>query len=266
MWSFKNLKDKNTDQDEINRVKKHVTDLVQLCTVLLIDSTSSIKHQAFITISDLLVVFSRHELSSDLTCSSLIYAPSSALELLMSDFIEDEVFVGKDDDDNDEVLHKRQNLLSLFSKLIISSIIDMRMATCMFKHYIQYYNDYGAVIKRTLAKSRDIDKISCAKTLGLALSQLFFQMKSEMGYIEKSKSTEKMNDIKKLARRFSLAFGQEKVKSREALTALHKDGIMFSLTTSPEEHQAYPYIDYLDILGEFSNKLTRLDKKTMYVY
>lgn len=45
----------------------------------------------------------------------------------------------------------------------------------------QYYNDYGDIIKETMSKTRQIDKIQCAKTLILSLQQvsgvqtIFFQ-------------------------------------------------------------------------------------------
>lgn len=37
----------------------------------------------------------------------------------------------------------------------------------------QYYNDYGDIIKETLSKTRQIDKIQCAKTLILSLQQIW---------------------------------------------------------------------------------------------
>lgn len=36
----------------------------------------------------------------------------------------------------------------------------------------QYYNDYGDIIKETLSKTRQMDKIQCAKTLILSLQQV----------------------------------------------------------------------------------------------
>lgn len=37
---------------------------------------------------------------------------------------------------------------------------------------LQYYNDYGDIIKETLSKTRQTDKILCAKTLILSLQQV----------------------------------------------------------------------------------------------
>lgn len=36
----------------------------------------------------------------------------------------------------------------------------------------QYYNDYGDIIKETMSKTRQIDKIQCAKTLILSLQKV----------------------------------------------------------------------------------------------
>lgn len=38
--------------------------------------------------------------------------------------------------------------------------------------FSQYYNDYGDIIKETMSKTRQIDKIQCAKTLILSLQQV----------------------------------------------------------------------------------------------
>jgi len=39
--------------------------------------------------------------------------------------------------------------------------------------FFQYYNDYGDIIKETLSKARQMDKIQCAKTLILSLQQVW---------------------------------------------------------------------------------------------
>lgn len=42
----------------------------------------------------------------------------------------------------------------------------------VFSFSLQYYNDYGDIIKETMSKTRQIDKIQCAKTLILSLQQV----------------------------------------------------------------------------------------------
>lgn len=53
---------------------------------------------------------------------------------------------------------------------IISSLY--RLLKQVFLFPVQYYNDYGDIIKETMSKTRQIDKIQCAKTLILSLQQV----------------------------------------------------------------------------------------------
>lgn len=132
--------------------------------------------------------------------------------------------------------------------------------SCLFVFLLlQYYNDYGDIIKETMSKTRQIDKIQCAKTLILSLqqvsvhtvarilinsiivtfcscvpvvkmlsnvpylsvSQLFIEMVTELGHgFDRSSSA--FCGIKELARRFSLTFGLDQVKTRDAIAMLHK--------------------------------------------
>lgn len=54
----------------------------------------------------------------------------------------------------------------------LSSAFSFFLSFCLLSCLIQYYNDYGDIIKETLSKTRQIDKILCAKTLILSLQQV----------------------------------------------------------------------------------------------
>lgn len=119
----------------------------------------------------------------------------------------------------------------------------------------QYYNDYGDIIKETLSKTRQIDKILCAKTLILSLQQvssdsrrafslktwslkqcssalvrkpfptsvlqLFNELLQDQGP-NLDRTSSHVSGIKELARRFALTFGLDQIKTREAVATLHK--------------------------------------------
>lgn len=58
------------------------------------------------------------------------------------------------------------------------------------------------------------------------------------------------------------------MKNREAITALHREGILFAV--NPLENPADPTgpppnLAFLEILTEFTNKLLKQDKKVVYV-
>uniref|UniRef100_A0A8C7R095 Cohesin subunit SA n=1 Tax=Oncorhynchus mykiss TaxID=8022 RepID=A0A8C7R095_ONCMY len=222
----------------------------------------------------LLSVTNNYPVSANALCDS--YSPLQA-ELL--NFILDHVFIDQDDDNNStdgqqddeaskiEALHKRRNLLAAYCKLIIYNVVEMNTGADIFKQYMRYYNDYGDIIKETMSKTRQIDKIQCAKTLILSLQQLFNEMLSDLG-CNFDRSSSSFCGIKELARRFSLTFGLDQLKTREAIAMLHKDGIEFAFKEPSPQGEGNPPLNlaFLDILSEFSSKLLRQDKKTVHLY
>jgi cohesin complex subunit SA-1/2 len=72
-----------------------------------------------------------------------------------------------------------------------------------------------------------------------------------------------------LAKRFALSFGLDALKNREAITALHRDGILFA--TNPLENPSDPTgpppnLAFLEIAAEFTNKLLKQDKKMVLMF
>uniref|UniRef100_A0A672UI75 Cohesin subunit SA n=1 Tax=Strigops habroptila TaxID=2489341 RepID=A0A672UI75_STRHB len=231
--------------------------------------------QAFMLLCDLLMIFSHQLMTGGREgLQPLVFNPDSGLQSELLSFVMDHVFIDQDDenqsmDEEDEAnkieaLHKRRNLLAAFSKLIIYDIVDMHAAADIFKHYMKYYNDYGDIIKETLSKTRQIDKIQCAKTLILSLQQLFNELVQEQGP-NLDRTSAHVSGIKELARRFALTFGLDQIKTREAVATLHKDGIEFAFKYQNQKGQDYPppNLAFLEVLSEFSSKLLRQDKKTV---
>uniref|UniRef100_A0A8D0AUI4 Cohesin subunit SA n=1 Tax=Sander lucioperca TaxID=283035 RepID=A0A8D0AUI4_SANLU len=234
--------------------------------------------QAFTILCDLLMIFSHQIMSSGREqLEPLVYTPDSSLQADLLNFILDQVFIDQDDDNNStgqneeaskiEALHKRRNLLAAYCKLIIYNVVEMNTAADIFKQYMRYYNDYGDIIKDTLSKTRQIDKVQCAKTLVLSLQALFNEMLSELGF-NVDRSTSAFCGIKELARRFSLTFGLDQLKTREAIAMLHKDGIEFAFKEPSPQGQGSPPLNlaFLDILSEFSSKLIRQDRRSVHMY
>lgn len=92
-------------------------------------------------------------------------------------------------------------------------------------------------------------------------------MLSELGHgFDRSSSA--FCGIKELARRFSLTFGLDQVKTRDAIAMLHKDGIEFAFKDPSPQGEGGPPLNlaFLDILSEFSSKLMRQDKRTVHMY
>uniref|UniRef100_A0A6Q2Y3H8 Cohesin subunit SA n=1 Tax=Esox lucius TaxID=8010 RepID=A0A6Q2Y3H8_ESOLU len=210
--------------------------------------------KAFTILCDVLLIFSHQMVSGGREqLEPLVYSPDDSLQRELLSFILHHVFIDQDDDSGStdgqqddeagkiEALHKRRNLLAAYCKLIIYNVVEMNTGADIFKQYMRYYNDYGDIIKETMSKTRQIDKIQCAKTLILSLQQLFNEMLSELG-TGFDRSSSAFCGIKELARRFSLTFGLDQVKTRDAIAMLHKDGIEFAFK-EPIRRRTHMYLE-----------------------
>uniref|UniRef100_A0A8C1N7R8 Cohesin subunit SA n=1 Tax=Cyprinus carpio TaxID=7962 RepID=A0A8C1N7R8_CYPCA len=243
-----------------------------MCQRYLNSISTVVKEQAFTILCDALLIFSYQIVASGREAlEPLVFSPDASLQSELINFILDHVFVDQDEDNDEagkiEALHRRRNLLAAFCKLIIYNVVEMKTGADIFKQYMRYYNDYGDIIKETMSKARQIDKIQCAKTLILSLQQLFNEMLNDLG-CNFDRSASAFCGIKELARRFSLTFGLDQIKTREAIAMLHKDGIEFAFKEPSPQGEGGPPLNlaFLDILSEFSSKLLRQDKKTTHVF
>uniref|UniRef100_A0A8C0F0S0 Cohesin subunit SA n=1 Tax=Bubo bubo TaxID=30461 RepID=A0A8C0F0S0_BUBBB len=131
------------------------------------------------------------------------------------------------------------------------------------------YNYFGDIIKETLSKTRHNNKIQSAKTLILCLQQLFqtcAERQDSSSSVDLSSAS--FTNMKELARRFSLTFGWDQVKSRESVAMIHKEGIEFAFqgATGVDGRCLPPNLSFLLIIIEFSNKLLKPDKRLVAAY
>uniref|UniRef100_A0A8D1R5W6 STAG1 cohesin complex component n=1 Tax=Sus scrofa TaxID=9823 RepID=A0A8D1R5W6_PIG len=276
LWQLVKITDGSPSKEDLLVLRKTVKSFLAVCQQCLSNVNTPVKEQAFMLLCDLLMIFSHQLMTGGREgLQPLVFNPDTGLQSELLSFVMDHVFIDQDEenqsmegDEEDEAnkieaLHKRRNLLAAFSKLIIYDIVDMHAAADIFKHYMKYYNDYGDIIKETLSKTRQIDKIQCAKTLILSLQQLFNELVQEQGP-NLDRTSAHVSGIKELARRFALTFGLDQIKTREAVATLHKDGIEFAFKYQNQKGQEYPppNLAFLEVLSEFSSKLLRQDKKT----
>ncbi|XP_059819787.1 cohesin subunit SA-2-like [Hypanus sabinus] len=275
MWQLSKVSEGISSKTMQESVGKQMRGFCYISRQYLTNVSDVIREQAFVILCDLLLVFS-HEVQSSGgdNAESFPYVPEASLQSQLLAFVMEHVFVPQDSENvsNDEegkvgVLHKRRNLLAAFCKLIVFSVVEMDIAANIFKQYIKYYNDYGDIIKETLSRTRQNDKIQCAMTLIHCLKQLFSELLQAQGS-SVTRWFQPFISIKDLARRFSLTFGLDQLKTREAMAMLHKNGIEFAFSDLSEKgkNQPPPNLPFLDILSEFSSKLLKTDKKTVLNY
>uniref|UniRef100_A0A8C1G1L7 Cohesin subunit SA n=2 Tax=Cyprinus carpio TaxID=7962 RepID=A0A8C1G1L7_CYPCA len=280
LWQLVKITEGCPSKDDLVALRRVVKSFLAVCQQCLSNVNTPVKEQAFMLLCDLLMIFSHQLVSGGREAlQPLVFNPDSTLQNELLNFVLDHVFIDQDDenqsmegDEEDEAnkieaLHKRRNLLAAFSKLIIYDIVDMPAAADIFKQYMKYYNDYGDIIKETLSKTRQMDKIQCAKTLILSLQQLFNELIQDQGP-NLDRTSSHVSGIKELARRFALTFGLDQIKTREAVATLHKDGIEFAFKVPNPKGPEYPppNLAFLEVLCEFSSKLLRQDKKTVHSY
>ena len=115
-----------------------------------------------------------------------------------------------------------------------------------------------------MTKAREINKINCTMTMCLSLETLFEEIKVYSQPSKISRASQDFLDMKELAKRFALSFGLDAVKNREAVTALHRAGILFGAQQGEQSDDALappPNLLFLEVLTEFTNKLIKQDKK-----
>uniref|UniRef100_A0A8C1RRR7 Cohesin subunit SA n=1 Tax=Cyprinus carpio TaxID=7962 RepID=A0A8C1RRR7_CYPCA len=249
LWQLVKITEGCQSKDDLVALRRVVKSFLAVCQQCLSNVNTPVKEQAFMLLCDLLMIFSHQLVTGGRDAlQPLVFNPDSTLQNELLNFVLDHVFIDQDDenqkgDEEDEAnkieaLHKRRNLLAAFSKLIIYDIVDMPAAADIFKQYMKYYNDYGDIIKETLSKARQMDKIQCAKTLILNCCRSWLW-------------------ILNLLQRSSLM-----------LQIFNLDGIEFAFKVPNPKGPEYPppNLAFLEVLCEFSSKLLRQDKKTVHSY
>ncbi|KAM9320008.1 cohesin subunit SA-2-like [Gastrophryne carolinensis] len=251
----------------ILRAKVHV--FGQHCRKYLSHWNQSVREQAFISLCDLLLLLSNRR-------GGIFYHVDSVLESELLSFILQCVFQAREEEkgkamlENNEdttldILHRRRMLLAVYCKLITSCVVEMSAVAEIYKQYMKTYNDFGDIIKETLSRTRQINRLESAKTLVLCLKKLFLEHRE--AHDSAALSPASFTNIKELARRFSLTFGMDHVKCRESIAMMHKLGIEFAFKEPvSEDGLPPPNLPFLILISEFSNKLIRADKRMVYGY
>uniref|UniRef100_A0A8C8H1K3 Cohesin subunit SA n=1 Tax=Oncorhynchus tshawytscha TaxID=74940 RepID=A0A8C8H1K3_ONCTS len=246
LWHLAKVSEGSSTKGNMVTLRKQMRAFCLMCQRYLTSVNTTVKEQAFTILCDALMIFSHQIVSSGREqLEALIYTPDSPLQAELLNFILDHVFIDQDDDNNStdgqqddeaskiEALHKRRNLLAAYCKLIIYNVVEMNTGADIFKQYMRLFNE----------------------------------MLSDLG-CNFDRSSSSFCGIKELARRFSLTFGLDQLKTREAIAMLHKDGIEFAFKEPSPQGEGNPPLNlvFLDILSEFSSKLLRQDKKTVHLY
>ncbi|RTG85404.1 uncharacterized protein DC041_0007956, partial [Schistosoma bovis] len=113
-----------------------------------------------------------------------------------------EADVDKEEDDENvkfESLHERRTQLAAFFKLVIYNLIPIRAAAPIYKYYIRSFNDFGDIMKSTLAKAREINRVHTARMIAHCLELCYLQVESASNNCVE-RGSEGLQAVKELAR------------------------------------------------------------------
>ncbi|XP_070267605.1 cohesin subunit SA-3 [Myotis yumanensis] len=277
LWTLTHLSGSGASQKQLLTLKGRMVAFCELCQSCLSDVDPEIQEQAFVLLSDILIIFSPQMIVGGRDfLSPLVFLPEATLQSELASFLMDHVFIqpgemvkGHSQEDHLQIeqLHQRRRLLAGFCKLLLFGVLEMDAASDVFKHYNKFYSDYGDIIKETLTRARQIDRSHCSRILLLSLKQLYTELLQEHG-------TQGLNELpafiemRDLARRFALSFGPQQLQNRDLVVMLHKEGIKFSLSELPPAGSSRqpPNLAFLELLSEFSPRLFHQDKQLLLSY
>ncbi|XP_049644139.1 cohesin subunit SA-3 [Suncus etruscus] len=276
LWSLSHISGSDASQKQIISLKDRMVAFCELCQTCLSDVEPQIQEQAFILLSDLLLIFSPQMIVGGRDfLRPLVFLPEATLQSELASFLMDHVFIqpeelgsghSQEDQVQIEQLHQRRRLLAGFCKLLLYGVLEMDAASDVFKHYNKFYNDYGDIIKETLTRVRQIDRSHCSRILLLSLKQVYTELLQEQGP-EGLTELPAFIEMRDLARRFALSFGPQQLQNRDLVVMLHKEGIKFSLAEPPPAGSGQPpNIAFLELLAEFSPRLFHQDKQLLLSY
>ncbi|CAI7999749.1 Cohesin subunit SA-2 [Geodia barretti] len=284
-WSLATMDETSPSRDSLRDLQSRFTRTLRCCRDLLMRGARPVMREAYMTLCDILVVFGR-QLRACGQLGALAYVPDSGLQQLLQDYVVVEVIEGGGEEEEEgsepsteseavaiaERLNDRRVQLAGFLKLVLFGSVDMKVAAPVFAQYVKHYHHFGDLLKMALARCREAQPTQWYKTIALSLQQVFLRLVEEGGGTV-DLTDPQWADLRDLARRYSLpfSFDQLKASTRQMLVGIHREGINFALTR-PEDHTPGappPYIQFLSVLGEFSNRLLDVDrtgKKGVLVY
>ncbi|NXP54411.1 STAG2 protein, partial [Heliornis fulica] len=274
----------NSPKETLFALRKELRRFSLICTSFLHHKEKDIREKAFMILCDWLLILSHTDSNNNEEAVRLLhYLPSTSLQEKLLLFIQEHVFTEEEEETKDlteeekrkdescrlDGLHKKRVLLAAYCKLIVCNVVEMTAAAEVYKYYVKSFNDFGDIIKETLSKTRHNNRIQSAKTLILCLQQLF------QTHVESQDSSSGVDfysasfiNMRELARRFSLTFVWDQVKSRESVAMIHKEGIEFAFrgATGVDGKCLPPNLSFLLLISEFSNKLLKPDRRLVYGY
>ncbi|XP_011304832.1 cohesin subunit SA-1 [Fopius arisanus] len=247
------------EQEAVQFKKKLDAFIKDTTNFLEVDSGASleIRTEAFKCVCDILVVF-RTGLQNNPNplLHKIIYQPDGTMFDILNVFVQKNVFV---QDNSDDEYRSRRNILMTFCKLFMCDVFPIAWSCVVLKHYNDFYNDYGDIIKMTLMKAKARNKMNWMRMITMTLITVYENSNIESNTID----PDDFCRLIALAKRFMAHLGIDTTRNKEQVMQIHLSGINY-VTAVPDNEvpntDVPPRIGYLEVLAEFSVKLSKEGK------
>ncbi|XP_047572559.1 cohesin subunit SA-2-like isoform X1 [Lutra lutra] len=278
LWQIVAATDRLPPQEALLVLRKRLLRFCLVCRVYLNHQSKVLSEKAFILLCDLLLILSHQGPEEDTGLGLLFFVPDHVLQCKLLTFVKEHVFLEEagaagpsrvykeeDADELHELFHRR-NMLAVFCKLIVYNVLEMSAAADIYQFYLKHYHHFGDIIKETMTRTRQNDRLRNALSLLLCLQQLFQKHVDTygMGYDPIEFICGPFYSIRLLARRFALTLGFD--RARDAAHLIHRRGLAFAFSESPvpeeeEARQRFPNLSFLLVLAEFSCKIPPAERQ-----
>ncbi|XP_053057960.1 cohesin subunit SA-1-like isoform X4 [Acinonyx jubatus] len=278
LWQIVAATDRLPPQDALLDLRRRLMKFCVACRVYLSHQSKVLSEKAFILLCDLLLILS-HQGPEDTGLGLLFFVPDHILQGKLLSFVREHVFLEESgsegpsriykEDDADELheLFHRRNMLAVFCKLVVYNVLDLSAAAEIYQFYLKHYHHFGDIIKETMTRTRQNDRLRNALSLLLCLQQLFQKHMDTYGlnYDPIELICGPFYSIRLLARRFALTLGFD--RAREAAHLIQRRGLAYAFSEAPVAEaeggrQRYPNLCFLLLLAEFSCKIPPAERGT----
>nr|XP_036869398.1 cohesin subunit SA-2-like isoform X1 [Manis javanica] len=274
LWQIVAATDRLPPQEVLLGLRSRLMKFCLVCRAYLGHESKVLSERAFILLCDLLLILSHQGPEEHTGLGLLFFIPNHVLQGKLIAFVREHVFleeagppgssrVCKDDTDKLDNLFRRRNMLAVFCKLIVYNVLEMNAAAEVYQFYLKHYHHFGDIIKETITRTRQNDRLRNALSLLLCLQQLFQKHADAcgLGFSPVEFICGPLASIRLLARRLALTLGFD--RARDAAHLIHRRGLAFAFSEAPELEQGrlrFPNLGFLLLLAEFSCKIPQAER------
>ncbi|XP_057351955.1 cohesin subunit SA-2-like [Manis pentadactyla] len=274
LWQIVAATDQLPPQEVLLGLRSRLMKFCLVCRAYLGHESKVLSERAFILLCDLLLILSHQGPEEHTGLGLLFFVPNHVLQGKLIAFVREHVFleeagppgssrVCKDDTDKLDNLFRRRNMLAVFCKLIVYNVLEMNAAAEVYQFYLKHYHHFGDIIKETITRTRQNDRLRNALSLLLCLQQLFQKHADTcgLGFSPVEFICGPLASIRLLARRLALTLGFD--RARDTAHLIHRRGLAFAFSEAPELEQGrlrFPNLGFLLLLAEFSCKIPQAER------